>query len=273
MFTRIDIKKPRGGGAPQGKSPDVVVIALDEVAYWPNRDSKGVVMQGEIVMQDGKYATMLEATASSISLPVTSEGEEDAVSFTSLPEFYHPGSSLEFEEFVVNMTNRPLALGFRIGACDGEQPYYKFYGTKCTPLSLLVEGQNNNEATKNMIKFQQFQRSKTTPGRYYGTITLATVNVIPADAAVIDVSPGSGRYQLTDNSGATLIDTIVNASQGVTYTLVGSGGVNPAIIESSNSNFLLKDGTDWQGLAGTTITFETFPQALGGFVFIERHRV
>lgn len=272
MYTRIDIKKPSGGGAPQGKSADVVLIDLDDVVYWPNRNSDGVVMVGEIRMKSGKYATIIQATASSISLPVTSEGEEDAVSFTSLPEFYHPGSSLEFEEFLVNMTNRPLAIGFRIGACDGEVPFYKFYGTKCTPLNILVEGQNNNEATKNMVKFQQFQRSKTTPGRYYGSITFATVHSVPVDATTVDVANGSGRYQLADNTKETILDTLENANNNVSYTLLGSGGDFPAIIENSNPKFLLRDGIDWQGLSGTSITFESYPIKEDELVFIEKNR-
>ncbi|WP_074406635.1 hypothetical protein [Aquimarina megaterium] len=271
-YVRVDIKKASGGGAPQSKSQEVVVIDVADTAYWPNRDDKGVRMVGDIVMKPGKYATIIEATASTISLPITSEGEEDAVSFTSLPEFSHPGSSLEFDEFVTWATNKNLILGFRIGACDGDQPYYRFYGTPCTPLSLMIEGVNNNESTTNLVKFQQFQKSRTVPGRYYGTVTFATVNTVVADETTIDVTAGSGRYQLQDNTVATAIADITNATDGISYTLLGSGGTNPATIASSNANFLLAGAVDWQGLAGTSITFEAIEQAGGDFVFVERSR-
>ena len=271
MFARIDIKKPQGGGAPQAKSQDVVIIDLDDVQAWPSRDDGNVKMVGAIVMKAGKYATILQATASSISLPITSEGEEDSVSFTSLPEFYHPGSSLEFDEFVSNMTNKNLAIGFKVGACDGDTPYYRFYGSPCTPLSLLVEGQNNNEATRNMVRFQQFQRSRTLPGRYYGTLTLATVNTVAADVAVVDVANGTGRYQLTDNTVATVITSLANANPNGTYTLIGSGGVNPANISAAN-DFILSGAVEWQALAGSTITFKAYPQAGGAYLFVEENR-
>lgn len=271
MFARIDINKPQGGGAPQAKSQNVAIIDLDEVQYWPSRDDGGVKMVGDIVMKPGKYATILQATASSISLPITSEGEEDSVSFTSLPEFYHPGSSLEFDEFVSNMTNKNLAIGFRVGACDGDEPYYRFYGTPCTPLSLLVEGQNNNEATRNMVRFQQFQRSRTLPGRYYGNLTLATSNQVPAGTEVVNVGNGSGRYQLSDNAAATVITSLDNANPNGVYTLVGSGGENPASITAAN-DFILSGAVEWQGLAGSTITFRAYPQADGNYLFVEVSR-
>lgn len=272
MYVRVDVKKQSGGGAPQAKSQEVVVIDLADVAVWPSRDNNGVLMVGDIQMKAGRYATILDATASTISLPVTSEGEEDAVSFTSLPEFSHPGSSLEFDEFITNMTNKNLAVGFRVGACDGDAPYYRFYGTPCTPLSLMVEGTNNNESTTNLVKFQQFQRSRSVPGRYTGTITFATVNTVPVDAVTVDVASGTGRYQLQDNTVATVITDLDNASTGVSYTVLGSGGDNPATIEASNTNFLLSGAVDWQGLSGTQITFEAVDAGGGDHVFVERSR-
>ena len=270
-YVRIDVNKPLGGGSPQSKSSNIVVVDLDEVAQWPNRDSKGIKMVGEIIMKPGKYVTILQATASSISLPITSEGEEDAVSFTGLPEFYHPGSSLDFDEFVANMTNKNLALGFRVGACDGEEPYYKFYGTPCAPLSLLIEGQNNNEATRNMVRFQQFQRSRTLPGRYFGTVTLATVNTVPADTTEVNVINGTGRYQLQDNTAATVITSLTNANDKSVYTLIGSGGDNPASVAASN-DFILAGAVAWQGLEGNKLTVRAYQQGAGDFIFIEESR-
>ncbi len=271
-YVRIDVNKPNGGGAPQSKSQDIVVLDVADIATWPATNSNGVLMVGNIAMNAGKYATLIQATASSISLPITSEGDEDAVSFTSTPEFYHPGSSIEFDEFVSWATNKNLIIGFRIGACDGEVPYYKFYGTPCTPLSLLVEGENNNEATRNMVRFQQFQRSRSLPQRYTGTVTFATVNTVAADATTVDVANGTGRYQLTDNTVATIITDLTNATAGVAYTLVGSGGANPATVESSNANFVLAGAVDWQGLAGTTLTVRGYAQDGVNIIFIEESR-
>ena len=139
-------------------------------------------------------------TSSSISLPRTSEGEEDNISFSSLPEFAHPGSPVEIEEFFANMTNRPLGVAVRVGDCDGEDAFYRVYGTKCTPLSLMIEGQNNNDGTKDTVKFQQFAKSKVLPGRYYGTFTFDEAELVAVDSVSPDVAAGSGEYQLQDNA-------------------------------------------------------------------------
>lgn len=271
-YVRIDVNKPAGGGAPQSKGKNVVVWDVEDIATWPGPNSKGVLMESDIVMKPGKYATYIQGTQSSYKLPKTSEGEEDNVGFTSVPEFYIPGSSLEQEEFIYWATNRNLIVGFRVGACDGDDAYYSLYGTPCNSLSLIVEGQNDNEANRNMLRFQQFQKSKALPIRYTGTVTFSTVNAVPADATTVDVSAGTGRYQLADNAAATVITALTNASHGTVYTILGSGGANPATIESSNANFLLAGAVDWQGLAGTTLTLRAFAQDGGNFTFVEVNR-
>jgi len=271
-YVKVDIKKPAKGGAPQGKKAEIVIIDATEVAVFPARDDKGVVIDGAITFKDGKYAILLSATASSISLPVTSEGEEDAVGITSLPEFYHPGDSLEKDEFIQNWTNKNIIVAVKIGACTDPNSYYKVFGSMCNPLSLIVEGQDNNEATKTMIKFQQFTKSAYVPGRYSGTFTFDTANTVAADATTVDVVNGSGEYQLTDNTVPTALTDLTNASHGGVYTLIGSGGANPASLAASEAAFNLKDGVAWQGLAGSRITFKAYKNGASSYVFNELSR-
>ena len=272
-FVKVNIPKTSKGaaGAPQGKDTNIVVFDWTDVVFTPTRDSKGVKMEGTFQFKDGKYAVKIYATSSSISLPRTSEGEEDQVGFSALPEFSHPGSPVEIEEFIQNMTNRPLGVAVRIGECDGEDPYYKVYGSKCNPLNLLVEGQDNNEALKDMMRFQQFRPSTRVPGRYYSTFTFDEATVVPADATTVDVANGDGEYQLQDNAAATEITTLENAVHGGTYTLLGSGGDNPATITAAG-DFILAGATDWQGLAGSRITLKAYDQGAGSFVFFEHSR-
>lgn len=272
-FVKVNLPKTSkaAAGAPQGKDPNIVVFEWPEIKTYPKRDANGIKLDGGIVFYPGKYAIKIYATSSSISLPPTSDGEEDSVGFNTLPEFSHPGSPLEFEEFIQNMTNRSLGVAVRTGECDGEEPYYKIYGCKSNPLSLLLEGQDNNEGLKNLVKFQQFRKSTTLPARYSGTFTFDTATLVPADATTVDVSEGSGEYQLQDNSVATAISNLSNATHGETYTLIGSGGTNPATI-ASGGNFILAGATDWQGLAGARITVQAYEQAAGSFVFFEQSR-
>lgn len=272
MYVRPKIGNTKSG-APQGKSTDIVVFNLDHIdkSKWPKRDVNGIRMVGNINFLPGKYIQELYGTSSTISTPRASEGDEDAVGFTGTPEFSHPGSSIEIEEFIALNTNKQLIVALRIGGCNGDGPYYKVYGTPCNPLRLIIEGQDNNEGVKDLMKFEQSRKADVLPGRYYGTLTRATANVVVADTTEVDVSLSVGEYQLTDNTGATIITNITYPVDGGVYTLKGSGGDNPATIEVSNSNFALRS-LDWQGLANTTLTVIAFDKGDGNFIFLEQSR-
>lgn len=271
MYTKPSLIS-KGKGSSESKNLEIVMIDLNDVASSPTRNASGIVMEGSYVMKPNKYVTKLQTTSSKTSLPVTSEGEEDNISISALPEFYFPGSTLELEEFIQNWTGKSLVVGVQVGACGGSSPFYRMFGSNCAPLSLIVEGQNNNDGTGYVVKFQQFAKTDLMPGRYYGTFTEDTSTVVPADATTVDVTDGSGEYQLTDNAAATVISDIINATNNGTYTLVGSGGTNPATIEDSNTNFVLVGGVDWQGLAGATITFNAIDAGGGDHTFIEVSR-
>lgn len=262
----------KGNGGSESKNFEIILFDFNDVASFPSRDDGKVVMVGNIGFKAGKYATKMQVTSSKTSLPLSSEGEEDNVSLSSLPEFQYPGSTQDSEEFYANWLNKSMGVGVRVGACDGENPFYRIYGTPCAPLSLLPEIQNDNDATASMIRFQQFAKTRSMPGRYTGTFTLATANTVNADATTVDVAAGHGEYQLQDNSGTTVITDLTNAVSGVTYTVLGSGGDNPATIEASNPNFVLAGGVDWQGLAGATITLQAFDAGSSDHVFIEKSR-
>lgn len=257
-------------GAPQGKSTDVVIFNFANIKKWPKRDQNGVKMEGTIVFDEGAYIQEIYATSSSISTPKSSEGEEDSVGFNGTPEFSHPGSPLEIEEFIAQNTNQQLGVAFRLGGCSGGEDYYKVYGTPCNPLRLLVEGQDNNDGVKDLMKFEQARKADVLPGRYYGTWTRARVNIVQPNSQEIDVTTGIGEYQLQDNDSPVVIENIVNAVDGGVYTLKGSGGENPATIQASSNNFMLR--LDWQALANTILTLRAFMKEDGSFVFIEQSR-
>ncbi|UOY07722.1 hypothetical protein L0P88_04025 [Muricauda sp. SCSIO 64092] len=271
MYTQPSLVS-KGNGGSEDKQSEVIIINLADVANWPARNDNGVMMVGNITMKPGKYVTKMAMTSSKTSLPLASEGDEDNVSLNSLPEFSFPGWTLDAEELFQNFLNKSIAVGVRVGACGGDTPFYRIFGTPCAPLSLLPEGQNDNDATVLMVKFQQFAKTRNMPGRYTGTFTLATVNNVAADSTTVDVTAGEGEYQLTDNSVATVITDLVNATTGNRYTLLGSGGTNPATIQNANANFVLAGGVDWQALSGATITFEAIDAGSGDHVFVERSR-
>ncbi|WP_044403398.1 hypothetical protein [Lacinutrix sp. Hel_I_90] len=263
----------KGKGAAESKNFEIVVIDINDLAQHPTRNTNGVVMITDYVTKPGKYWTKIQVTSSKTSLPVTSEGEEDNVSISALPEFSIPGSTLTAEEFVQNYTNRSLVVGQEVGGCGGGSPFYRMFGSRCAPLSLIVEGQNNNDATMWLLKFQQFAKTDVLPGRYTGNFTFDTATTVAADATTVDVDNGSGEYQLTDNTVPTVITDLTNAVVGEVYTLLGSGGTNPATIEASNAKFFLSGAVDWQGLSGSRLTLEALDAGGGTFLFMEKSRV
>lgn len=259
-------------GAAESKSFEIILIDASDIQFTPPRDANGIMMVGNFVMKPGKYVTKLQVTSSKTSLPLASEGEEDNVSVNSLPEFSVPGSSLEVEEFMQNWLNRSVIAAVQVGACNDPNPFYRVFGSKCAPLTLLPEGQKDNDATISMFKFQQFAKTQLLPARYTGTFTEATANSVAVDATAIDITAGNGEYQLQDNTVATIITDMTNAVVGQVVTILGSGGANPATIESSNANFFLAGAVDFVGLAGAAITFKALDAGGGNFLFMEQSR-
>ena len=262
----------KSSGSAENKNYEIVIMDVNDIATFPTRNESGVVMVGDFVMKAGKYVTKMQVSSSKTSLPVTSEGEEDNISISALPEFSVPGSSLDFEEFVQNWTNKSIIVGVQVGACGGSNPFYRIYGSQCAPLSLLLEGQNNNDSTMGLVKFQQFAKSNLMPGRYSGTFTLASVlGTHVEDATTVSVAAGSGEYQMTDNTEATAITDLTGAVNNGKYTLLGSGGSFPASI-SNGGNFVLVGGVDWDATAGARITFNAIDAGGGDHIFIEISR-
>ena len=261
-YVKINVPKPtkQAPGAPESRDPDIVVVDIVDILSSPARDSKGVKMEGTYVFKPGTYAIKLYGTPSSIKPTKTSDGDEDAIGFTQGLEIAHPGDELEINEFIQNFTGKSVIAFVKTGACEGGNAYYKVIGSKCTPLTLKVEGQNDNDATKNLLKFEAFKKSNNVPGFYYGTLTFASVlATIAEDAATVDTTPGSGEYQLTDGSAAPIaITDLTNGSNGDVITLLGSGGTYPSTIAAAAAKFEMVEGADWTALAGATITFKGF---------------
>jgi hypothetical protein len=262
----------KGKGAAESKSFEIILTDINDILTTPNRNDGKVLMVGNYQWKPGKYATIIQVTNSKTTLPLASEGEEDNASINSLPEFTMAGSPLEGEELMANWLNRGIIAFVKVGACGDPNPFWRVYGSKCAPLTLMPEGQNDNDGTNLMFKFIQHTKTDMMPGRYTGTITLATATVIAADAETVNVVNGDGEYQLTNNTDATIITDLINAVTGGTYTLLGSGGTNPATIEASNANFLLAGAVDWQGLAGAKLTVKAYDAGGGDHIFVEHSR-
>lgn len=247
-------------GAPENRDPNIVIVGTEDVLTAPGRDGKGIKYLGNFVFKPGTYAILIYATPSSIKITKGVDGDEDAMGVTQGLEFAHPGDELEINEYIQNNIGKSVLAFVKTGSCGSGSPFYKVVGSICTPLQLKLEGQNDNDATKNTFKYEAFKKTNALPGFYEGTLTFETVlSTVVQDAVIVDATPGSGEYQLTDGSAAPIALTdIENGSHGDTVTLKGSGGTYPSTIAAAEAKFELLDGADWTALAGESITLKAY---------------
>lgn len=256
---------PGSGG---DKKDKVTFFLFDEVKTY-SRDAAGVLVP-QIVMKDGKYMIQVYGTVSSMSGKLTSEGDEDAEGFMHEFQFSHPGDAQAIMEFIQNWTSQNI--GAIVEKCTSST--MKQYGTPCAPLKLTVAGEDTKDANKQVLTFKTSQKCPFVIGTYEGTLTLEEpVATVPFDESQIDLSSGSGQYQLTGGSSpASDIDTIANVFDGLIFTLLGSNHDNVSRITSSSTDFILSSGTTWTALAGTWITFKVKKTGASAYKAIELSR-
>lgn len=272
MYVATNVAKPAGksAGAAAPKDPNVAIIAVKDIQTWPQRDDKGVLVAGNIILKTGKTPTLVYMTASKIKAPYESDGDEDSVSVKHKFEGEHPGNELEISEFIQNWLGEPCIVIH--GSCS--DPYRKIAGTKCAPLTLKPSGQDDNDGRKHMLSFEQFAKTGSLPAHYTGVIPTADPFAVVATGAVA-LSPANGYvYQLPSLAvTASVVIATSTLEHGDIVTLIGGGGVAPATLESdvTDKSALLTSGSTWTGLAGATINLRVF-KAGDVTLFIETSR-
>ncbi len=245
----------------------VTFIDVDDIQTEASRDSKGIVIAGNHVFKENTYAIQLYATPDSIAGKSTSQGDIDAEGFIQEVVFSHPGSAQEIREFKANWINRNIMI--IVEHCsDGSKDQY---GASCAPLRMKSEAVDDKDKNTSTLTFSSALKGPEV-AIYQGTITLSgPVDTVPLNATTIDLSAGPGEYQLSDNNQVTVITACSNAVDGMVFTLLGSGGEEPATITKAN-DFLLASGTTWTGLSNSRITFRAFKSDSAAWKFIEQSR-
>lgn len=156
-YSFVSVPKTSGNaGRPKGKKKYVIVFRWQDVKTY-KRDEKGVRVT-EFAMQDGKKPVGIYMTQSTANIYHTSEGDDDARGFIHHVDFEHPGTSLEFDEFVNNNINEEL--GAIVCGCGGEDA--KIAGTPCTPLFLSkADSQDSKDGDKNIVNMASTLRGST----------------------------------------------------------------------------------------------------------------
>ena len=268
-YVKATVAKPSGMSPGKGadKKDKISIIDLDDLVNEASRDSKGILISGSHVFKENAYGIQLYMTPGTFQGKSTSEGDPDSEGFIQEVVIVHPGSKQEIREFRANWINKNILI-IAEKCSDGSKDQY---GASCAPLRMKLEAIDDKEMNKSTFTFTSSNKGPDV-AIYEGTVTLPSVAAtVDADATSVDLSNGEGEYQLTDNAAATEITTCSNAVDGMVFTLLGSGGDNPATIPAGN-DFLLTEGTIWTGLANSKITFKAFKDGAATFKFIELSR-
>jgi hypothetical protein len=268
MYVKVNVAKPGDNkGAGGNKKDKIILFDMDDVLTFPERDAKNVVVTENIVFKPNAYMITAYATPPTITGGDNSEGDMDAEGFVHSLSFDHPGSEKEIRELKQNWLSRNI--GALVQKCG--ETKYDLYGTPCAPLRLTTKWEDTKD--KNIHNFA-FKSSKSpySVAIYEGDTTFDTVTgTVAANATSVDVANGSGQYQLTTGtSAAATITTMTNAVNGGVYTLLGSGGAHPSLIDGDD--FILASGTAWTASSGATITFKAFKDGASTWKFIEQSR-
>lgn len=163
-------RKNNNAGRASGKKSYIIIFRWDDVKTF-TKDEKGVKVTA-FDFQEGKKPVAVYATDSTINIYHTAEGDDDARGFIHHVDFDHPGSEVEWDEFVNNNVNENL--GAIVINCSGDD--CKIAGTPCTPLKMsTAEGQDNNEANKTTVNLASSLRGDTL-GRIAKSLIPATDN-------------------------------------------------------------------------------------------------
>lgn len=258
-YFRTNIAKPLGKspGASAPKEPNVTIVAVDDILTWPARDDKGVNIVGSYVMKDNAKMISVYMTPSKIKASFESDGEEDSISISQKFEAESPGNELELAEFVQNWLGVNCIIIY--GSCV--EAYRKVMGTKCAPMQLKPSLQDDNDARKHMLVFEQFAKSAWVPGHYTGTISYSAPFAVPSVTAIA-VNETNGRtYQLPATAvTASIAFASITLAHGDQITLIGGGGAGAATLATgvADKSALLIEGTTWVALAGAVINLKVF---------------
>ncbi len=268
-YANVNVDKPgRNSGIGGNKKDKIILFDFEDVASFPSRDSKGVVITDNIAFKSGAHMITIYGTVDKIKSGSSSEGDIDAEGFIHTLEFEHPGNSVEIREFKTNWVGRNI--GAVVQYCNSNQK--ALFGTPCAPMRMQTKWEDTKDKNSTAITLKQAAKCEYEVGDYQGTLTFdSPVATEAADVTSINLAPGEGRYQLTDGTSApAAITTCSNAVDGMVFTLVGSGGSHPSTI--SGTDFMLSCGTAWTALSNAEITFKAFKNGSSTWKFIELSR-
>lgn len=264
MYFRKSIKRPAGNPGTGLMVRDMLVLLnVDDIAYMPPADEKGVVIADNIVMKPGRYGIELYMTQGTIESTSAAEGDTDKIGFQPSWKFSHPGNEQDVREFKVNELNSKFIGIMRY--CSGKPA--DLIGTMCNPCRLTPSYTGNNDGNANEFTLQQISKGDDI-FIYTGTIPMEEpVSTVDANATKVTFV-SEGQYQLS--AGASAITEIEGGSHGAVVTLLGVAGEAPSV-KATEGKIMLRGGKDFTASENCQITLRAF-DAGDGLVWIEQSR-
>lgn len=266
-MTYIKTSVPRASGNPgTGIQPrdQLTLIDIDDIAFMPSPDEKGVVIADNVVMKPGRYGYNIYMTQGTIEITSAAEGDTDKIGFTPSIKFEHPGNEQAVREFKVNSINRKFILIVRY--CSGKAA--DLIGTMCNPCKLTPSYTGNNEGNTNEMTFTQISKGDDI-FIYKGTVPLEEpVSVVESGGTAVTFI-SEGQYQLS--SGAAVIDEITGGAHDAVITILGVSGTAPTV-SATAGKILLRNGKTFTATEGSQITLRAFDAGDGGIMWIEQSR-
>lgn len=266
-MTYIKTSVPRAAGNPgTGIQPrdQLTLLDIDDIAFMPSPDDKGVVIVDNIVMKPGRYGYNLYMTQGTIEITSAAEGDTDKIGFTPSIKFEHPGNEQAVREFKVNSINRKFILIVRY--CSGKPA--DLIGSLCNPCKLTPSYTGNNESNTNELTFTQISKGNDI-FIYKGTVPLEEpVSTLEGGAKTV-AFVSDGQYQLA--SGTAVINEITGGAHDAVITLLGVSGTVPTVA-STAGKILLRGGKAFTASEGSQLTLRAFDAGEGGIMWIEQSR-
>lgn len=261
MYVKKSIPRAAGNpGLPINPRDLLTLIDVEDIAYMPSPDDKGVVIEEDIIMKQGRYGVNIYMTPGTASATSAAEGDPDKVGFNPQFVFDHPGNNQDVREFKTNYIGRKVIAIMRY--CSGKPA--DLIGSLCNPCTVTPSYTGNNEGNTNNFTIAQANKGDDMY-IYKGTVPLEEPVAVVDKGTVTFVS--DGQYQL---QGSTAVTKIEGGSHGALITLLGAKGDGPSI--SAGDTILLKGGKTFVGSEGAQLTLRAFDKGSGELVWIEQSR-
>lgn len=264
-YIKQSVYRPKGNPG-RGINPldSLTLIDVDDIAYMPSPDDRGVMIEDDIILKPGKYAIALYMTPGTIEVTSPAEGETDQIGFTPSVKFNHPGNKRDIREFKINNINTKFIV--IVNYCSGEES--DLIGTICNPVKMVPSYTGNKDGNTNEFTMSQINKGDDI-FMYAGTVPLEEpVAVVPAEAKNVDYV-SNGQYQLS--AGTASINAISAAPDGAVITLLGASGAKvPSVV--SGESILLKGGKPFVATEGSQLTLRAISAGANKTVWVEQSR-